>query len=378
VTEPSATQTGLYTQADLPVGTLVAGRFRIQAVLGVGGMGVVYRATDEALHVPVALKVLRPELASRPDAFERFRQELLLARQVSSPHVVRIHDLAQHEGRWLISMDFVEGESLDRRLDRDGTLSVDEALRIAADIARGLSAAHDKGVVHRDLKPANVLLDGQGAAYIGDFGVARSLAGTGMTATGAVVGTPEYLSPEQARGVQVDARSDLYALGLILYEMLVGTPPFSGGTSAEILAQRLVRTPDPVSRKRPGVPAWVVRLVDRLVRTQPSHRFQHARDVVAAIERRDVPRDFRPGRPLALATAAVVAVAAAGGGWWWWSTQQAKPVATAVAGIAESKPLQRLLVLPIEGGTDDRAVAARLAAAGAHLQIGRASCRERV
>src|SRR6478672_294900 len=312
-----ATATGLHAQADYPPGSVLAGRFRIESILGIGGMGVVYRATDEALQVPVALKLLRPELATRADAFERFRQELLLARQVSSPHVVRIHDLAQHEGRWLISMDFVEGESLDRRLDRDGTLPVEQALRIAADIARGLSAAHDKDVVHRDLKPANILLDTQGAAYIGDFGVARSLAGSGMTATGAVVGTPEYLSPEQARGAPVDARSDLYALGLILYEMLVGTPPFTGGTSAEILAQRLVRTPDPVSRKRPDTPAWVVRLVDRLLRTQPSHRLQHARDVVAAIERRDVPRDFRPTRAVMLGVAAVLALAAAGGGWWW-------------------------------------------------------------
>ncbi len=368
--QPQATATGLYLQADLPVGTLVAGRFRIEAMLGVGGMGMVYRATDEALGVPVALKLLRPELAARADAFERFRQELLLARQVSSPHVVRIHDLAQHDGRWLISMDFIEGESLERRLDREGTFAIDDALRIARDIADGLSAAHAKGVVHRDLKPANILLDAQGVAYIGDFGVARSLASTGMTASGAVVGTPEYLSPEQARGAAVDARSDLYALGLILYEMLAGKPPFSGGTIAEILAQRLVRTPEPVSRLRPDTPAWVARLVDKLLRPQPAHRFRDAKAVVAAIDKREVAREFRPTKTFWFGLAAMLAVAAIAGGWWW-SQRDAKQPAAAVE-IAQSKPLRRLLVLPIElpsgDGDRDAEEVARMTAVGAYLR----------
>lgn len=360
---PPATVTGLYAQADLPVGTLVAGRFRVEGVLGVGGMGVVYRATDQALGVPVALKLLRPELASRADAFERFRQELLLARQVSSPHVVRIHDLAEHEGRWLISMDFVEGESLDQRLDREGALRVEDALRITRCIAEGLAAAHDKGVIHRDLKPANILLDAEGDAFISDFGVARSLASSGMTATGAVVGTPEYLSPEQARGIAVDARSDLYALGLILYEMLVGKPAFSGGTVAEILAQRLVRSPQPVSRDRPDAPAWVARLVDKLLRPQPAHRFADARAVVAAIDRREVARELRMTRRVGLGIAAVLAIAVLGGGWWW--AQQGTP---AVSDVMASRPLHRVLVPPIEAPAADPAQAARLTAAAEHLR----------
>ncbi len=361
--QPGATVTGLHVQADLPVGTLVAGRFRIQAMLGIGGMGVVYRAIDESLDVPVALKLLRPELASRADAFERFRQELLLARQVSSPHVVRIHDLAQHAGRWLISMDFVDGESLDRRLDREGRFPVDEALRIARDIAEGLAAAHTKGVVHRDLKPANILLDAQGAAYISDFGVARSLATSGMTATGAVIGTPEYLSPEQARGSPVDARSDLYALGLVLYEMLVGKPPFAGGTVAESLAQRLLRAPDPVSRLRPEVPAWVVRLVDKLLRLQPGHRFQDGRAVVAAIDRREVPREWRATRMTWLTLAAVLAMALLGGAWWW-SQQRVQSVEE----VAPSTPLRRLLVLPPEASATAPEMAAQLIGAVAHVR----------
>ena len=172
--DPGATVTGLFAAAELRVGELVAGRFRVEELIGLGGMGVVYRAHDEQLHVPVALKLLRPELASRPDAFTRFRQELLLARQVSSPHVVRIHDIVAHEGRWLISMDFVAGGSLERLLDERGALAVEDATRIARQLALGLAAAHARNVVHRDLKPANVLITDALDAYITDFGIARS------------------------------------------------------------------------------------------------------------------------------------------------------------------------------------------------------------
>lgn len=363
---PSPTATGLYARQQLTPGTVLAGRFRIEAILGVGGMGVVYRATDLALQVQVALKLLRPELAMRADAFERFRQELLMARQVSSPRVVRIHDLAQHEGQWLISMDYVDGEGLDRRLDRDGPMQPAEAARIGRQLAEGLSAAHARGVIHRDLKPANVLLDRNGDAYISDFGVARSLASGGITQTGAVVGTPDYLSPEQARGDTVDGRSDLYALGLLLYEMLTGAMPFSGGTVSEILAQRMLRSPPPVSTLRPQTPPWLTRLVDRLLRTQPAHRLQSADEVIRAIDRREVPRDFRPTRGvwIGLATAALVALAAVGA--WQWQ-RSAVPAA-----LATVTPLHRLLVLPIEapaGHVGD----ARAAALGALLRDGLAS-----
>jgi tetratricopeptide (TPR) repeat protein len=350
-----ATATGLHAQADLAAGSVLGGRYRIDGILGIGGMGVVYRATDLALEVPVALKLLRPELAHREDAFARFRQELLLARQVSSPRVVRIHDLAQHDGRWLIGMDFIEGESLDHLLDRNGALPIEDALRIARQIAEGLAAAHAKGVIHRDLKPANILLDVQGNAYISDFGVARSLATSGQTRTGAVIGTPDYLSPEQARGGTADVRSDLYALGLMLYEMLAGKLPFAGGTVAEVLAQRMLQVPPPVTRQRADLPAWVARLVDRLLRPQPAHRFQSADEVLLAIDRREVPRRLRDGLgKRALGTVASLAVLAllAGGVAWW--AQRGR-----VDGVAASPPLDRLLVLPIAmpGGTTPERVA---------------------
>ena len=363
---PAPTATGLYAHQRLTPGTVLAGRFRIEAILGVGGMGVVYRATDLALQVPVALKLLRPELATRADAFDRFRQELLMARQVSSPRVVRIHDLAQHEGQWLISMDYVDGEGLDRRIDRDGPMEPAEAARLGRQIAEGLAAAHASGVIHRDLKPANVLIDRNGDAYISDFGVARSLASGGITQTGAVIGTPDYLSPEQARGDPIDGRSDLYALGLLLYEMLTGTMPFSGGTVSEILAQRMLRSPPPVSTLRPHTPPWLTRLVDRLLRTQPAHRLQSADEVIRAIDRREVPRDFRPTRGtwIGLATVALVALAAVGA--WQWQR------GAAPAGVAMVAPLHRLLVLPIEAPVT-QVGAARAAALAALLRDGLAT-----
>jgi serine/threonine protein kinase len=191
----AATMTGQIASSELRAGDLLGGRFRIESLLGVGGMGVVYRARDLSLDIDVALKLLRPELARRSGALDRFRSELLLARQVSSPHVVRIHDIAEHDGRWFISMDFIDGESLEGYRDRVGKIPTEGALAITRGLLEGLAAAHQRGVIHRDLKPANVLLDKNGHPYITDFGVARSLGATGMTQSGIIVGTPEYLSP---------------------------------------------------------------------------------------------------------------------------------------------------------------------------------------
>jgi tetratricopeptide (TPR) repeat protein len=353
-----ATRTGQYAQADLSPGTVLAGRFRVESMLGMGGMGVVYRATDLDLGIPVAIKVLRPELASRPDAFERFRNELLLARQVSSPHVLRIHDIARDGERWLISMDFVDGKPLDRVLDERGSLPVDEALAIARQVALGLSAAHAQGVVHRDLKPSNVLLDGEGRAWVGDFGIARSLGGSGgLTHTGQVIGTPDYLSPEQARAEPVDARSDLYTLGLVLYEMLSGRLPFSGGTPAEAISQRMVASPAPIRQLRADVPPWVERLLMRLLQTRPSRRFQDADAVVRAIDAKHVAADLHPraGTWIAMALAGVVVAALLA--WRFWPAPAAIPTAAVV-------PVPtRLAVLPMENATGDAALASTLAGA---------------
>lgn len=328
-----ATVTGVLAASELAPGEVLGGRYRIERLLGMGGMGLVYRARDLELDIDVALKLLRPELATRGDAFERFRQELLLARQVSSPHVVRIHDLVRHGGSWLISMDFVDGESLEHRLDREGKFSPDEAVRITRQLAEGLAAAHKRGVVHRDLKPANVMLDAKGEALITDFGVARSAGSTGITGSGVIIGTPEYLSPEQARAEALDGRSDLYALGLILHEMLTGTLPFRGGTPAEMLAQRIVRSPPDADTVVPGLPAFAVRLCARLLSLRPAHRFQRAEDVIRAIDDRRLPRAPLPARRLWAAGAIVLAV---GIGAWAWQRGALSPDAATLATRAAS------------------------------------------
>jgi tetratricopeptide (TPR) repeat protein len=353
-----ATLTGAQSLADVAPGTVLANRFRIEGLLGIGGMGMVYRATDVALGVVVAVKVLRTELANRPDAFERFRQELLLSRQVSSAHVVRIHDIAEHQGRWLISMDLIEGQPLDKVLDNRGALPVEEAVAITRQLALGLSAAHARQVIHRDLKPSNVLLDAQGTAYISDFGIARSLGTSGLTRTGTVIGTPDYLSPEQARAQPVDGRSDLYALGLLLYEMLAGQPAFAGGTASESLTQRLLGPPPSIRTLKPQTPAWVERLLDRLLRPNPAHRLQDAAQVVLAIDQRAVPRDFRPGRKTWLAAAGVVVLATAGVLLWRF------PLST----LSAAPPPDRLLVLPVENASGESGLEPALAASAEHLR----------
>ncbi len=355
----AATQTGTMVQRELAVGEMVAGRFRILRMLGMGGMGLVYHAHDTELDVDVALKLLRPELASRPDAFERFRQELLLARQVSSPHVVRIHDLVRHEQAWLISMDYVAGKTLERLLTEQPRFTPERALDITRQLALGLAAAHKRNVIHRDLKPANVMVDEDGEARITDFGVARSAGDTGITGSGVVIGTPEYLSPEQARAEPLDARSDLYALGLILFEMLTGTLPFRGGTPAEMLVQRIVRDPPSADTIQADLPPFAVKLCAWLLELRVTRRIASAEAVVQAIDSgtlKGMPRrDWSKNRSM-LAVAVIALVLAAGYAW----LRQTAPDAESATAQAESSTSLDLLPMPwaSDAGADNQALAA--------------------
>jgi len=356
VTPEAATSTGLLAAAELNRGDVVAGRFRVEGMLGIGGMGVVYRATDQSLGIEVAIKLLRPELARRPEAFERFRQELLLARQVSSPHVVRIHDIAQHGERWLISMDYIAGDSLEHRLDT-GRIPVETALKITRALLVGLAAVHQRGVVHRDLKPANVLLDSEDVAYLSDFGIARAAGTTGVTQTGLVIGTPEYLSPEQARNDAVDARSDLYAVGLILYEMLTGELPFASGTPAETVMRRIARPAPSLARTRPDLPAWLTAFCARLLERDPRRRFADAEAALHALDAKKVSR-APLDRRVALAFAAALLAALLIGAW-----IVRRPAAPA-APVAARTP--SVAVLPFE--TTDGALAPGALAFETHLR----------
>jgi tetratricopeptide (TPR) repeat protein len=295
----------------LEPGERLGGRYRIQEQIGSGGMGVVYRALDEQLGLCVALKALRPDITSSGRLEERLRRELLLARQVSHRNAVRIHDIGQDGGILFLTMDLVEGRSLREALREEKTVSPERAVSIARQLALALEAAHDEGIVHRDIKPANVLVDGTGRAWITDFGVARSLRDPGITRTGAVIGTLAYLSPEQARGGDVDGRSDLYALGILLFEMLTGELPFPGGSDAEAMAQRITGASRDVQTLREDVPPWLAVVVQRLLQRDPDRRFQNARELIQALDGR---RSFRllPVRRSAAAALVLPAVLAAG------------------------------------------------------------------
>ncbi len=357
-----ATATGVLAAADFSPGTIVASRFKIERLLGMGGMGLVYLARDTELNIDVALKLLRPELANRADAFERFRQELLLARQVSSPHVVRIHDLVKHNQAWLISMDFVPGQALDRLLDEKGALAVEQALAMTRQLALGLAAAHARGVVHRDLKPANVLVNEQGDACITDFGVARSAGNTGITDSGVIIGTPAYLSPEQARAESIDGRSDLYALGLILFEMLTGTLPFRGGTPAEMMVQRIVRDPPSAATVKPDLPNFAVRLCAHLLELKPAHRFQSAEEVVRAIDTRRVSGSLRKAKRRVALVLAVVLVSALGiTAYTLWRGSNAPADQAPVAAAAATLELVTLPLIVASDSAADRELGAGIA-----------------
>src|SRR5690349_6843020 len=213
--------------SSLSIGQAFGNRYHIIRTLGAGGMGVVYQAWDDELGVAVALKVIRPEVLLDPgsagEVERRFKRELVLARQVTHKHVVRIHDLGELDGIKYLTMPFVEGENLADVLKQQGRIPVPQAISIARQVASGLAAAHEVGVVHRDLKPENVMIAADGGALIMDFGISRSISHTGTaTALGAVMGTLEYMAPEQAQGQAVDHRADIYSFGLLLYDMLTG------------------------------------------------------------------------------------------------------------------------------------------------------------
>jgi eukaryotic-like serine/threonine-protein kinase len=221
----------------LQPGAQLGTRYRLESVLGEGGMGKVFKAHDNDLDRTVALKLVRPDLVSDEQAMQRFKQELLLASRISHKNILRIHDLGDVSGVKFISMTYVEGEDLHERLARVGRLPVEQAVRIARQLCGALEAAHAEGVVHRDLKPRNVLIDQADNIYVSDFGLAKSLASdaSSMTRAGEVLGTPRYMSPEQVESKPADNRSDIYALGVILFEMVTGEVPFGGESSVQVM-----------------------------------------------------------------------------------------------------------------------------------------------
>ncbi len=239
----------------LQTGDVLGGRYEILQMLGEGGMGAVYKARDRELDRFVALKLIRPELAANPSILARFKQELLLSREVTHRNVIRIFDLGDADGVKFITMEFVEGQDLRSLIQEKKKFPPEEAVEMMQQVCRALEAAHALGIIHRDLKPQNIMLDQTGRILVMDFGLARMVEGDGMTQTGALVGTMEYMSPEQALGKDLDQRSDLFSLGLILYELLTGIMPFQAESAVASLIKRNQERATPVSDHDGTIPA---------------------------------------------------------------------------------------------------------------------------
>ncbi len=267
--------------------------YRIASKIGAGGMGEVYRATDTKLGRDVALKLLPAEMASDPERLARFRREARAVATLNHPHIVTIFSVEESDGIHFLTMELVEGQTLDRLIPESG-LPVERIVEIASALAEALAAAHDKGIVHRDLKPANVMLTAEGRVKVLDFGLAKemrphdpagaTLTSAGNTAVGVVMGTPAYMSPEQIAGRELDHRTDIFSLGIILYEMATGRRPFQGASSAELASAILRDTPRPLSEIRGGLAVELGRLIQRCLEKDARNRFSSAREVGDALQ----------------------------------------------------------------------------------------------
>src|SRR6476661_7809107 len=266
------------------VGMQLNGRYRLDAQIGAGGMSTVYRAFDATLERRVAIKLMHRDIAAETDQLERFRREARAVAQLSHPHIVGVIDAGEEDGRPFIVFEYVEGETLKDRIRRLGRLPVDEAIAYAIEIARALGAAHARGIVHRDIKPQNVLVDEEGSAKVTDFGIARSLDEDGLTADGRVLGTTDYVSPEQALGHDVNGQSDIYSLGIVLYEMLTGDVPFHGENQISVAMKHVREDLPDVKRRRPEISAGLAAILDRMTCKDLRKRYPDARTLQADLE----------------------------------------------------------------------------------------------
>ncbi len=270
---------------ELVTGSTFAGRYQVIEELGKGGMGKVYKVFDAEIREKVALKLLKPEIAADQETIERFRNELKLARKISHRNICRMHDLSKDEGSYYITMEYVSGEDLKTMIRMTGTLGIGTVLSIGQQVCDGLAEAHRLGVVHRDLKPQNIMIDKGGNAKIMDFGIARSVREKGITDAGVMIGTPEYMSPEQTEAKDVDQRSDIYSLGIILYEMATGRVPFEGETALSVAIKHKTEVPKDPKSLNPHIPDDLNRLILKCVEKDKAKRYQTAAEVGAELEK---------------------------------------------------------------------------------------------
>jgi tetratricopeptide (TPR) repeat protein len=351
----------------LPEGYELAGRYSIVKLLGEGGMGAVFQARDIELDRFVAVKVIRPELASNATILKRFKQELIFAREVTHPNVVRIFDLGTAGSIKFITMEFVEGRDLKSLILEGHKFSTEETVAIFSQICQALKAAHDAGIVHRDLKPQNVMLDTEGRAKVMDFGVARSMDMTGITGTGQLIGTPDYMSPEQARGEKSDTRSDLFSLGIILYEMLVGGIPYEADTMVGALLKRTQEPAPPPVKQVATVPDFLNDITVRCLQIEPELRYQNAQEILDDLEAQQASglpswlaqlryRMRRSRMAATLAALAAVAVLIAATAIVVNGIRAPGPAAPGVAEAVEAIEPVSLAILPFRNATGDPAI----------------------
>src|SRR3954447_21415154 len=264
--------------------TMVDGRYRVLKRLGAGGMAEVWCAEDEVLGRRVALKLLGGRFAEDPEFRERFRREAQAAAGLTHPNIVGIFDRSEWEGTPYIAMELVDGQTLKELVTERGPLPLETAVGLTEQILRALAYAHRRGIVHRDVKPQNVILDPDGQAKVADFGIARAGDTSQMTQTGAIVGTMQYLSPEQAEGHPVDRRADLYSVGIVLYELLTGQVPFDGEAPIAIAIKQINERPVPPGQLEPGIPPTLEAVVMRALEKDPARRYQSAEEFIAALE----------------------------------------------------------------------------------------------
>jgi serine/threonine protein kinase len=282
---PAITETLIAPVERLDIGSTFAGRYHIIEELGRGGMGRVYKVMDKEIKESIALKFLNPEISSDEKTIERFRNELKLARKITQKNVCRMYDLLKEKESYFITMEYVSGEDLKTTLMRIGQLSVGKTLAIAKQICKGLSEAHHLGVIHRDLKPHNIMIDRAGDVRIMDFGIARTLKATGITESGVMIGTPDYMSPEQAMGEAIDQRTDIYSLGVILFELVTGDVPFKGDTSVSVALKHKTETPPNPKSINPQVSDDLNNLILKCLEKDKAKRFQSVEELISEIVR---------------------------------------------------------------------------------------------
>ena len=281
--DPIQTKTIEAQKEEITTGSTFADRYQIIEELGWGGMGKVYKVRDKEIKEKIALKLIKPEISSDKKTIERFQNELKLARKISHRNVCRMHHLEKSEGNYFITMEYVDGENLKGIIRMMGKLSSSKAISITKQICEGLSEAHRIGVVHRDLKPSNIMIDKDGNAKIMDFGIARSLTEKGITGMGMIIGTPEYMSPEQVESKEIDQRSDIYSLGVILYEMVTGSVPFEGDSPYSIGVKHKSESPRNPKEINPQISDDLNRMILRCLEKEKEKRYQSAGELITEI-----------------------------------------------------------------------------------------------